>query len=1275
MSKPPMLAGPMTKEKLQDIYRRYKQLAGQGERDETNVEMQQLGAILRRVQERQRHAHEARQQQQISTLAATSAAGANGVSTSTTHIAATNPVATAVAMPAQSGDPSVPPAALSTAQLELLKNQIMAFKYLSKNLPIPDHIQRKISGEIGKDIRPRAEDFAGAVSESELLHGADVMIPAITPSGVEIADLAERREQVIANRVAFRVHELESLPSNIDGFEFGRVRDELGDAKLRLLIELKSLKLLHRQKHLREQMLHSLSTFLSTAATHDRQKYRRVKAQSLKESRMTEQFARTQRLDRERREKQKQLDYLADVTSHSVTVRQESEAARAKSMRLGKQILAYHTYAEKEEQRRVERNTKLRLQALKADDEESYLKLIDQAKDTRITHLLKQTNSYLDSLAEAVKQQQGEGEALVESKIDDAESGPAGEKSEEAQDLDYFHIAHRIQEEIIEQPRILVGGQLKEYQLKGLQWMVSLYNNKLNGILADEMGLGKTIQTISLITFLIEKKKQDGPYLVIVPLSTLTNWTLEFEKWAPSVSKIVYKGTPGVRRQLANQVRSGNFQVLLTTFEYIIKDRPILSKLKWVHMIIDEGHRMKNANSKLSSTLVQYYSTRYRLILTGTPLQNNLPELWALLNFVLPKIFNSVKSFDEWFNTPFANTGGQDKMELSEEESLLVIRRLHKVLRPFLLRRLKKDVEKDLPDKVENVIKCPLSALQKKLYDQMKKHGMLFVGGGEDSKAGKSQGIRGLNNTLMQLRKICNHPFVFEEVERSLVPTGGNDDFLWRTSGKFELLDRVLPKFQRTGHRVLMFFQMTQIMNIMEDFLHYRGMTYLRLDGSTKADDRSALLKLYNAPDSDYFIFLLSTRAGGLGLNLQTADTVIIFDSDWNPHQDLQAQDRAHRIGQTQEVRILRLITEKSIEESILARAQYKLDIDGKVIQAGKFDNKSTAEEREAFLRSLLESDPATGDDDGANADGSENGDDEDDEFDIINEIIARNDDEVELFREMDRVRDAISPYGKDKDFPRLMSEKELPAAYLKDDHAVQQDYFADIGTGKRERKEAVYDDGLTEEQWLAAVDEGEDPREAASKRRAARQARMQAAVDPGESGATSPAPSSIDTPGHKKRGLHSRQLSVDPESIPRKRAKTSIASAASVASPEIQRRLDARLNVALEFIATQTSDEGEHALCDIFNSLPSRRDYPDYYKLIKTPISLGQIRRRVKKSEYATMRSFKADMELMYANARTYNEAGSFVVKDADKIERLVNEKLASSGSELDENGEEDEE
>ena len=232
----------------------------------------------------------------------------------------------------------------------------------------------------------------------------------------------------------------------------------------------------------------------------------------------------------------------------------------------------------------------------------------------------------------------------------------------------------------------------------GLEWLVSLYNNNLNGILADEMGLGKTIQTIAFISYLMEVKKINGPYLIIVPLSTLSNWLGEFEKWAPSVSVIAYKGNPQNRRALCYKIRANQFNVLITTYEYIMKDKSTLAKIRWKCLVIDEGHRMKNHHCKLTQTLNINYIAPHRVLLTGTPLQNKLPELWALLNFLLPSIFHSCANFEQWFNTPFANTG--ERVDLNEEESMLIIRRLHKVLRPFLLRRLKKEVESQLPDKV-----------------------------------------------------------------------------------------------------------------------------------------------------------------------------------------------------------------------------------------------------------------------------------------------------------------------------------------------------------------------------------------------------------------------------------------------------------------------------------------------------------------------------------------------------------------------------------------------
>jgi len=673
-------------------------------------------------------------------------------------------------------------------------------------------------------------------------------------------------------------------------------------------------------------------------------------------------------------------------------------------------------------------------------------------------------------------------------------------------------------------------------------------------------------------------------------------------------------------------------------------------------MIVDEGHRMKNAGSKLSLTITQYYSTRFRIILTGTPLQNNIAELWAILNFALPTIFKSGKSFDEWFNSPFANTGTQDKIELTEEEQLLVIRRLHKVLRPFLLRRLKKDVEKDLPDKQERVIKCSFSSLQSKLYKQLVTHNRLMV---SDGKGGKT-GLRGLSNMLMQLRKLCNHPFVFEEVEDQVNPQRITNDLIWRSAGKFELLDRVLPKFQVTGHRVLMFFQMTQIMNIMEDYMRLRGFQYLRLDGSTKSDERSDLLRLFNAPNSPYFCFLLSTRAGGLGLNLQTADTVIIFDSDWNPHQDLQAQDRAHRIGQKNEVRILRLISSKSVEEKILERAQYKLDMDGKVIQAGKFDNKSTETERDAMLRVMLETAEATED-----PDQEEEMDDDD-----LNLAMMRNDGELEIFQQMDRDRAKDPLYGTGKKLPRLLGESELPDIYLQeDDENPAPEIEEPIGRGARERTRVKYDDGLTEEQWLDAVDNDDDTIEAAIARKQERISRRKKddSPMPSRDSSQTPPPTSV------KKGRGARKVkgekrkaddaSLDGDSIvapatavpPRKRGRQS--KITETLAPAQRDAVQEILDKAFEGINNleETSPDPNiepRPIIDPFIKLPDRKLYGDYYVIIRDPICIEQIEKKINSKIYQNLDAFFADVKLLCDNCRTYNEDGSILYQDANLIE-----------------------
>ncbi|KZO95770.1 hypothetical protein CALVIDRAFT_482343 [Calocera viscosa TUFC12733] len=1154
-----------------------------------------------------------------------------------------------------------------------------------------------------------------------------MLISPTTPANLDPQMLLAERDHFVDARVNQRIRELEALPITFgqrDGPAF-KPSDLTMDAdaqeddekptsgRLRTLIELKALKLREKQRQLRQDVIatYTRSSFINQSST--RAALTKLRQQTVRDARTTEMLEKKQREERIRKSKQKQLDYLQSIVNHGRDMLAARKAAAQGSQRFGKMVLRFHADWEKEEQRRLERLSKDRLKALKNDDEEAYMKLIDTAKDTRITHLLKKTNEYLENLTQGILAQQKAAGAVTT--ISDEMAPPVseatfgargfddGEPANDKTKMDYYAVAHRVQETVSAQPGILVGGSLKEYQVKGLQWMVSLYNNKLNGILADEMGLGKTIQTISLVTFLIEKKRQPGPYLVIVPLSTLTNWTLEFQKWAPTVNTVVYKGSPPVRKQIQNQIRHGGFQVLLTTYEYIIKDRLVLSKIRWLYMIIDEGHRMKNTQSRLSTTLASFYTSRYRLILTGTPLQNNLPELWALLNFILPHIFNSSESFTDWFSRPFANTGTQEKLELNEEEALLVIRGLHKVLRPFLLRRLKKDVESELPDKTEKIIKCRMSALQTRMYEWMKKYKAVLTIAG-DGKA-RATGGKGVNNMIMQLRKICNHPFVFPAVDGDInmgrVDTDAN---IYRAAGKFELIDRMLPKLVRTGHRVLIFFQMTEIMTIFEDYCNYRHYSYLRLDGMTKSEDRGEAMRKFNEKDSPYSLFLLSTRAGGLGLNLQTADTVIIFDSDWNPHADLQAQDRAHRIGQKKAVSVFRLITDKSVEEHMLSRARDKLDMDGKVIQAGRFDQKTSAKEQEELLRLLMEADAADDQDESVEMTNDE-----------LNEILARGDEEEEIFQRMDKELEAqelIEWRNKGHTGPveRLMQDSDLPYEYLhpKAPDEIKEDEML-IGRGQRARGPVMYTDGLTDDQFLRALEEdGTDLAEMVEKKRlrrerkAAKKAALasglimtaessarqtpesgldQDSATPGISRATSlpwtngvngtsafpsPAPGDDGTPAPKgrkrKRYDESSPAVVDgevdgaEEEPSAKRIKAEdIAKKSKKANP-YRDRLKKVFLECFQQLQNSVADDG-HYRCSIFKELPDQTMYPDYYAVIFNPIAMSVIKRRTYAGYYKNVPQFCEDWKLMFDNARTYNTEESQVYEDAVELEKELNE------------------
>ncbi|KAF6390854.1 SWI/SNF related, matrix associated, actin dependent regulator of chromatin, subfamily a, member 1 [Rhinolophus ferrumequinum] len=495
-------------------------------------------------------------------------------------------------------------------------------------------------------------------------------------------------------------------------------------------------------------------------------------------------------------------------------------------------------------------------------------------------------------------------------------------------------------------PSYVKGGPLRDYQIRGLNWLISLYENGVNGILADEMGLGKTLQTIALLGYLKHYRNIPGPHMVLVPKSTLHNWMNEFKRWVPSLRVICFVGDKDARAAfIRDEMMPGEWDVCVTSYEMIIKEKSVFKKFHWRYLVIDEAHRIKNEKSKLSEIVREFKSTN-RLLLTGTPLQNNLHELWALLNFLLPDVFNSADDFDSWFDTK--NCLGDQKL----------VERLHAVLKPFLLRRIKTDVEKSLPPKKEIKIYLGLSKMQREWYTKILMKDIDVL-----NSAGKMDKMR-LLNILMQLRKCCNHPYLFDGAEPG--PPYTTDEHIVNNSGKMVVLDKLLAKLKEQGSRVLIFSQMTRLLDILEDYCMWRGYEYCRLDGQTPHEEREdkflevellgqrEAIEAFNAPNSSKFIFMLSTRAGGLGINLASADVVILYDSDWNPQVDLQAMDRAHRIGQKKPVRVFRLITDNTVEERIVERAEIKLRLDSIVIQQGRLiDQQSNKLAKEEMLQMI----------------------------------------------------------------------------------------------------------------------------------------------------------------------------------------------------------------------------------------------------------------------------------------------------------------------------------
>lgn len=342
------------------------------------------------------------------------------------------------------------------------------------------------------------------------------------------------------------------------------------------------------------------------------------------------------------------------------------------------------------------------------------------------------------------------------------------------------------------------------------------------------MGLGKTLQSISILAYMYEFKGVTGPHLIMVPKSTLSNWCNEFAKWCPTLRVLRFHGNKEERLAIINEkLKAGkladdrDWDVVVTTYEVVNLEKGPLCKIAWRYLIIDEAHRLKNEDSQFSQT-VRLLNTQHRLLLTGTPLQNNLHELWALLNFLLPEVFASSEQFDEWFNLDVGDNEMKERM----------ISQLHKLLRPFMLRRLKADVEKSLPPKTETILFTGLSAMQKNLYRQILMRDIDTI----NSSSNSQQSRTAILNIVMQLRKCCNHPYLFPGLEdRSLNPFG---DHLYTNCGKMFLMDKLLVKLKERGHRVLIFSQMTRMIDIMEDYFISKGYLYCRIDGNTSYEVR-----------------------------------------------------------------------------------------------------------------------------------------------------------------------------------------------------------------------------------------------------------------------------------------------------------------------------------------------------------------------------------------------------------------------------------------------------
>ncbi|KAL7874648.1 hypothetical protein SRHO_G00056180 [Serrasalmus rhombeus] len=621
------------------------------------------------------------------------------------------------------------------------------------------------------------------------------------------------------------------------------------------------------------------------------------------------------------------------------------------------------------------------------------------------------------------------------------------------------------------------GGTLHPYQLEGLNWLRFSWAQGTDTILADEMGLGKTVQTAVFLYSLYKEGHSKGPFLVSAPLSTIINWEREFEMWAPDMYVVTYVGDKDSRAVIrenefafeGNAIRGGKkaskmkkeaalkFHVLLTSYELITIDQAILGSIDWACLVVDEAHRLKNNQSKFFRVL-NNYPLQHKLLLTGTPLQNNLEELFHLLNFLTPERFNNLEGFLE----EFADIAKEDQ-----------IKKLHDMLGPHMLRRLKADVFKHMPSKTELIVRVELSPMQKKYYKYILTRNFEAL----NTRGGGNQ--VSLLNVVMDLKKCCNHPYLFPTAatEAPKMPNGMYEGgALTKASGKLMLLCKMLKKLKEGGHRVLIFSQMTKMLDLLEDFLENEGYKYERIDGGVTGVMRQEAIDRFNAPGAPQFVFLLSTRAGGLGINLATADTVIIYDSDWNPHNDIQAFSRAHRIGQNRKVMIYRFVTKASVEERITQVAKKKMMLTHLVVRPGLGSKAGSMSKQELddilkFGTEQLFKDEM-GEGDNKEEDGSViHYDDQ-----AISRLLDRNQDATED-TELQSMNEYLSSFKvaqyvvKDED----EEEEDVDREIIKQEENVDPDYWEKLlrhhyeqqqedlarhlGKGKRPRKPVNYND------------------------------------------------------------------------------------------------------------------------------------------------------------------------------------------------------------------------